>query len=296
MTDFIQVYRPLIDLFLLNCGFAFSQYIVLRAGVFSIGTAGLAALGAYTAAILFQRYGVDFHVALAVSTMIGTLAALLLAVPLARLRGAYQAIATLAFVQIVSSVALIWSSMTGGPMGLINIPRMSTTLTLFIAVCVVAILLLSLSSTRLGLAIDAVRQDETVAGSLGVSVYGVHMLAFGISGAIAGLFGGLEAMYIYTIDPGHYTFHFLTAALAFVVIGGRKSVFGPIAGAAIMTSLPEIARPLADNRLLLNGALIMLVIAYLPHGVVDSLVLHFKRRASRVAARKAETVNDSPST
>ena len=294
MTEFFQVYRPLFDLFLLNCGFAFSQYIVLRAGVFSIATAGLAALGAYSSAILFQRYGVNFYLALVFSTALGATAALLLSVPLARLRGAYQAIATLAFVQIVSSVALIWTSMTGGPQGLVNIPRMSTTLILIIAVVTVTLLLVSLSATRLGLALDAARQDETVAGSLGVSVNKLHMLAFGMSGAIAGLFGGLEVFYIYTIDPLHHTFHFLTAALAFVVIGGRKSVFGPIVGAAIMTSLPEIARPFAENRLLLTGALIMLVVAFLPRGVVDETILIFKRRTSRQLLQEKEAVRDAP--
>jgi len=106
MIEFLRSYAPLLDIFLMNCGFAFSQYVVLRSGVFSVATAGFAGLGAYTAGILAARHGFGPWVALPAATLVGLAAGILLSLPLARLRGAYQAIASLAFVQIVVALAL----------------------------------------------------------------------------------------------------------------------------------------------------------------------------------------------
>jgi branched-chain amino acid transport system permease protein len=284
MIEFLSSYGPLLDIFLLNCGFAFSQYIALRAGIFSVATAGFAGLGAYTAGILAVKFGFGLLPSLAMATLVGLAAGVILAIPLARLRGAYQAIATLAFVQIVVAVLLNAESITGGAMGFNDIPRLVGPWTLLFWVAVVTYLMISLSVTRIGRAFDLIRQDEVLAASLGTPVAAYHILGFALSGAIAGLFGGLQAFYIFSIEPNQYGFPFLTAALAFVVLGGRKSVAGPLIGAAILTILPELVRPLAENRLLLNGALLMLAMAFLPHGIADGLILRYRKR--RIARRE----------
>lgn len=281
MIEFAYAYQPLFDIFLLNCGFAFSQYIVLRAGVFSLATAGLASIGGFATAILVVRHGVDPLVALPVATVTGCAAALLLSLPLARLRGVYQAIATLASVQVVLAVMLYAEDITGGAFGIANIPRWTSTWILLLVVAAIGVLLARFNATTLGATIDAVRQDESVAGSLGIDVSRIHILAFGISGALAGLFGGLESLYVSSIDPFHYGFNLVTAVLAFVVLGGRQSVFGPVVGALVMTVLPEVARPLADNRLLVNGAMLMLIIVFMPRGVVDGTLIRLRRHRLR---------------
>jgi branched-chain amino acid transport system permease protein len=99
MIDFVLSYLPLLNLIILNCGLALSQYVVLRAGVFSVATAGLASIGAYTAGLLILRAGVPALVAVFGGALTGMIAALILSVPLARLRGVFQAIATVAMVQ-----------------------------------------------------------------------------------------------------------------------------------------------------------------------------------------------------
>jgi branched-chain amino acid transport system permease protein len=129
----------------------------------------------------------------------------------------------------------------------------------------------AISLSRVGRAFDAIRQDEVVARSLGISVTSHHTLAFALSGGIAGLFGGLEAFRSYTLLPSHFGFEFVVAALSYVVLGGRRSALGPIVGAAILLALPEIARPLADYRMAVYGAILMLVMAFMPRGVVDTL-------------------------
>jgi branched-chain amino acid transport system permease protein len=283
MIDLFIAYRPLVDLFLLHTGYALGQYIVLRAGVFSVANAGLSAIGAYLAAWLTLKTGLHPWLSLAAGTVAGTLVALLLSWPLARLRGVYQAIATLAFVQVVLSLNIYAEPITGGALGLNNIPKAVGTWTLLIAAAATIYFMLAISATRIGRAFDAIRQDEAVASSLGVNVTYYQALAFAISGAVAGLFGGLEAFHGYALTPNQFGFSFLVAALSYVVLGGRRSVWGPVVGAAVLVALPEIARPLAENRMLIYGALLMLVIAYLPRGVVDTLIEQVQKR--RIARR-----------
>jgi branched-chain amino acid transport system permease protein len=238
----------------------------------------MASIGAYAAAILTTRMGWHYLASLAAALVLGAAVGLLLSWPLARLRGVFQAIATLAFVQVVMAFALYSDNLTGGAMGLNAIPTLVGTVETLIALVLVVYLMTAISATRLGRAFEAIRQNEAVASSLGVSVNFHQALAFAISGAIAGLFGGLEAFQSFTLFPATFGFPAVIAALSYVVLGGRRSVAGPIVGAAILLALPEISRPLADYRMALYGAILMLVIAFLPRGIVDTGLLALRRR------------------
>ena len=243
MTDVFQVYRPLIDLFLLHVGYALSQYIVLRAGMFSVANAAFAAIGAYAAAVLATKHGVPTLPAIAVAAALPTIVALVLSLPLARLRGVYQAIATLAFVQVVVSLNLYAETLTGGAMGLNGIPKTVGTLELLLAASGAFYIIWAMNRTRIGRAFEAVRQNEAMAASLGVSVAFHQRLAFAVSAALAGLFGGLQAFHGYTLEPNEFGFSFLVAILSYVVLGGRRSVFGPVVGTAALIAIPGNRAP-----------------------------------------------------
>ncbi len=289
MSDFYAAYRPLIDLFLLHVGYAFSQAIVLRAGVFSVATAGLAAIGAYAAAILGVTYHLNPWLAIVAGCAAGTIVALILSWPLARLRGVYQAIATLAFVQIVASLNLYAEPLTGGAMGFNNIPKLVDTPVLLLAVAILVYFMFAIGSTRVGRAFEAIRQDEAMAASLGVSVTSYQALAFALSGAMAGLFGGLDAFHSYALEPNQFGFSLLVVILSYVVLGGRRSTIGPIVGTAFLIAILEIARPLAENRILVYGVLLVLIINYLPRGLADALIeVVRRRRMARLQAAVAE--------
>lgn len=288
MKDLVFAYKPLFDLILLNCGFAFSQSVVLRAGVFSVGTAGFAALGAYAATLLVQRWAFGLVASLAGALAIGLFAALILSIPLARLRGVYQAIATLAFVQIIGAVLLFAEDLTRGAMGIHGIPQLVDTHHLLIVIAATVYLLWAIDRSWTGRAFNAIRQDETVAMALGISVPVHHAVAFALSGAIGGLFGGMQALYVFSIEPGMYGFTLLVAVLTFVILGGRGTILGPVVGAAFLTLLPEIARPLAEWRMLVYGALLMLVITFLPHGIYDTLIIALRRRRRKGLAEEAK--------
>jgi len=286
MSEFFLTYQPLLDLILIGSGYAFSQYLFLRAGSFSVATAGLAAVGAYAAAWLVMKAGGGIIVGAIGGTAAGALLSSLLAIPLAKLRGVYQAIATIAFVEIVSSLVLFAESITGGAMGLNGIPKLVDTWQLVVAVAAVLYMLHVLGTTSLGRAWDAIREDEAVAVSLGVHVAKYRYIAFAVSGAISGLFGALEALHGYALSPQQFGFPLLVAALSYVVLGGRRSPLGPFVGAALLIILPEVSRGFADMRMLVYGVLLVCVITFMPKGVVDTLLERVSRRKSRVHQSK----------
>src|SRR5262249_51353750 len=133
---------------------------------------------------------------------------------------------------------------------------------------------------------DAIRQDYTVAGSLGISITAYFRYAFAMSGGLGALGGCLLAFNTYSVQPEVFGFPLLVSAIAAVVLGGRASVAGPAVGTIFLMVLPEIARPLADERLLVQGVLLIVVIIYLPKGIVDSLL----QRHRPVMVRRLSTV------
>lgn len=295
MINFFYTYQSLVDHILVYALLAMSQYVVLRAGVFSLGTAGFAALGAYGCALLITKGGWHPAAAIAAGTAIGTAASALLALPLSRLRGVFQAVATLALVQIVLSGTQNWTRLTNGALGVNGIPRYADTGLLLAVVAVAVALLVAMGRYSIGRAMDVIREDETVAVSLGISVPYHHRIAFILSGALAGLGGAMQATSSYAITPNEFGFNMLVAALAMVVLGGRTTVWGALVGAAILTSLPELFRVFADYRNVVQGLLLMGVIVYLPRGVADTLLGLWRERRlrRRVAAAPASPAGGS---
>ncbi len=294
MTEVLGPYHALFDFFLLNLGYALSQQVVLRAGVFSVATAAFAALGAYCSAILVLRYGASEGTALTASLCLGLIVGLALSLPLARLRGIYQAIATFAFVQIVVALLLYAENLTGGALGINGIPRLVGTWHLAIIVCVVLYFIYTIGNSGIGRAFDAIRQDQSVGAMLGISIRKFHVLAFAISGAIGGLFGGLNSLLVYAIEPAMFGFSFMATVLTFIVLGGRGSIWGALIGTAVLTTLPEVARPFSENRDMAQGILMIVMISCLPNGIYDSVLLkvrqHLAARRERNAQEKKNAI------
>ena len=289
MGSFIATYRPLLDLICIYAVLAFSQYVALRAGLFSLATAGFASIGGYAGAYLLKETALGPVLAGVGATLCGVAAGLFLSMPLARLRGAFQAIATIGFVQIMVSLALFAAPITGGALGLNAIPKVASSGLLVAVVSILMALLAVINRGGIGRAFDAIRQDYTVAASLGISINKYFRYAFALSGAIGALGGCLLAFNTYSIQPDLFGFPLLVFAIAAVILGGRSSVAGPLVGTLFLMVLPELARPLADERLLLQGALLIVVIIYWPRGIVDSLVQRWRDRA---AASKPEARQD----
>ena len=117
-----------------------------------------------------------------------------------------------------------------------------------------------------------------MAAVLGVSIRKYQSLAFTVSGAIAGLYGGLESLHSYSLTPGQYGFNLVVTVLAYVVLGGRRTVIGPLVGVAFLSLLPELSRPMAEYRPLVTGLIMIAVMSYLPMGLADTAIFMIRRR------------------
>lgn len=287
MIDFFYANQPVFNFFLLTLGFSYSQQIVLRSGVFSLASAAFAAMGAYACAYAVVRLGVPVIGGVFFGVLLGGFISFLVSIPLARLRGVYQAIATLALVEVVVALALYAEPITGGVVGFNNIPKKIGTLEILVANIVVIYLMYAMNISRIGRAFDALRQDEYVAASLGVSTRNVHALAFIASGVIGGLFGALQSMHSYNVEPHQFGFGFMVTTLAAIVVGGRRTLLGPIVGSAIVVLLPELARPLAEYRQILVGAVLVLVVLFAPQGLGDSFLNWLRHRRVQAAPSPA---------
>jgi len=208
MIEFLRSYAPLLDIFLMNCGFAFSQYVVLRSGVFSVATAGFAGLGAYTAGILAARHGLapGSHCRLQRSS--GSPPAF--SSP-CRSRGCAAPIKRLHPSPSCRS-SWHWRSMrkdiTGGAMGLNDIPRLVGTWQLLFWVALITYLMVSLNATRIaGPSIDPPGRIVCRVSRHAGAAY--HILSFALSGAIGRHVRSAPAFYIFSIEPNQYGFRSL---------------------------------------------------------------------------------------
>lgn len=279
MIDFLSSYASLLDLILFNTLLALSQHVVLRAGVFSLSTAAFTSLGAYAVALSITKTGLSMPLALLLATATGAVLSAVVALPLSRIRGVYQALATLALVQIVLSITLNATSITNGSQGIFLAKAVNTNHLLGV-VALVMLFLWGMGSCSIGRAFDVIREDETVAVSLGISVKKHHMIAFVVSGAIAGLAGGLHAGNSYSITPNEFGFQMVVGVLAMVVLGGSTSIWGALAGAIVLSGLPELFRVFADYRMAMQGLLLTVCIIYIPRGLAHSIIAKLKLRKS----------------
>jgi branched-chain amino acid transport system permease protein len=287
VTAFYAAYSTLILFAGVAALLGLSIYVTLMAGQLSLGNAALAAIGGYTAAILTKTYQVPLWPAVLAGAALATAVAVLIGIPCLRLRGIYLAIATLAFGEVVR-VAALNLPITGGALGLVGIAPLVSFPHVYGALTVAAVFFYRLERSRTGRALAAIREDEAAAQAMGIRVTAYKVLAFSIAGFLAGLAGGLAVHFTYLINPAQASFGEAVTILTYAVFGGTGSFAGPILGGMALTVLPEALRFLKEYRLLLDGAILVLVTTYLPNGVLDPAL--WGRLGSATAARLAPIV------
>ncbi len=258
--------------------------IVGVAGLLFLGHAAFYAIGAYSYALLNQYFGVGFWVALPIGGLIAALSGVALAFPVLRLRGDYLAIVTLGFGEIVRLVLENWSSLTGGPSGVSNIPRpglMGAQLTvaeanIYIYYIVLALALITiiavtrLKDSRIGRALQALREDEIACEAMGIDRVGVKVMAFGLGTAWAGFAGVIFAAKTTFINPASFTFFESAIILSIVVLGGMGSNLGVILGSAFLVLLPEYMRAFSEYRMILFAVAMVLMMVFRPQGLIPA--------------------------
>ncbi|WP_026482080.1 ABC transporter permease subunit [Agromyces subbeticus] len=284
------------------------------AGQVSLGQAAFFAIGAYTHAILLQKFEQPALVAAVGGVVAAMLAALLVGLPMLRLRGHYLALATLGLGFIVMIAVREWD-FTGRTTGIygygrpevFGIPIDNNGLFFwFVApfVLIGLVLALNLTRSRAGRALSSVNDSELAAESLGVNTYALRVKVFTLSAGFAGLGGVFYAYQVQIVSPQVAEFHVSVELLLMVVIGGLGSVWGAIAGAFIVELLSEGLRELipaiipgatGEVQLIGYGLVLILVIILLPGGlyqVVKTAWAAIRRRMGKRADAASRPVPD----
>lgn len=274
LDQFWLVYGSVVHFALLASALGLSIYVTLRTGLLSLANAGFMAIGAYTGALLTIHTDAPFLVAILAGGLAAGLVALLLGLPVLRLSDVYLAISTIGFGEIIrilllNADRLLGRQLVGGAQGLTNIPRKTELWHLVLFLLVLLFLFERLNRSRIGRALDAIRQDANVAATMGIPVVRYRAFAFVLGALIAGAAGVLSAHYSFFISPADFGFSSAVRILTFAILGGYGHWLGPIVGAFILTFLPELLRFLDEYRPVVNGIILMLAIIYLPHGLVD---------------------------
>jgi branched-chain amino acid transport system permease protein len=225
---------------------AYSFFLPFKTGQVSLGQAGFMAIGAYASAILTQKFGIPFSVALVFGGVVAGIVGIAVGFPALRIRGIYLLLLTLGFSEIVSVIALSWDYV-GGAQGFRNISFNPYTLEYVIAVILVLLLFSArLESSSLGRAMDSIHQDESAAEVMGIDVVWIKLWAFGLGAAIAGLAGALYAHHATYMDSNTFNIMLGVEILVFVVVGGGSTFWGPLVGTAVLSAIPEFLRALRD--------------------------------------------------
>ncbi len=249
------------------------QFLLATGGMTSFGHAAYFGVGAYAAA-LAVRAGLPMLAAVAIAPLAAGIAAIVFGWFCVRLGGVYMAMLTLAFAQIVWSIAFQWESVTGGSNGIVGIwPATwlaSRTAFYYFALAVVAIaafVLIRVTHSPFGLALRGVRDSPLRAAALGIDVVGVRWRAFALAGVFAGIAGGLFAFSKGSISPESLAIPRSVDAIVMVLLGGLNALFGPLLGAGAFTWLADsLARGTEYWRALL-GTLILAIVLLFPTGI-----------------------------
>lgn len=263
------------------------------AGQISIGHAAFFGLGAYTSAVLTAKLGFHPWGAFFLGILLSSCIALIIGIPSLKLKGHYLAMATLGFGEITYIVFNELTDITGGPSGIGDIPKislagytMNTDIKYYFFVWAFLLLVLTLSlnliHSRIGRALRSIHDSEVAANAMGVNTSKLKIQVFMISAIFGSVAGSLYTHYVTFVSPSSFSLFFSILLVMMVVIGGMHSVWGALIGAALLTILPEFLRALKDFEIFVYGAILLLIMIFLPRGLIGGLEYLFNRLIKKV--------------
>ncbi|RMI35607.1 ABC transporter permease [Nocardia stercoris] len=249
------------------------------AGQLVIGQAGPIAIGAYTSAVLTVGHGWSFLPAVVAAGVLAAVLSSVLAAPLWRLGGHYVAIATLGIGIVTVALIRIWEPVTRGSYGIFGIPaprlfgiEFDTSRALFrldlVFLGLTLLVVLAVTRSRLGLVLRAVGADETAARAAGIRARDYKALAFAVAAFFSGIGGALLAHQYGYIDPTVFNLPMSLLAVTILVLGGTASPYGAVLGSVVLIGLPEALRLAPSARILLYGAVLLVIIRFRPQGLL----------------------------
>jgi branched-chain amino acid transport system permease protein len=286
------------------------------AGEISLGHAGLFGTGAYVSGVLAKGGMVDPLSAIALGALGAGAVGLMLSYPAGRVREVYLAMMTLGFGMVFYELIREWQDVTGGVMGLSGVPSVVLrNLTLFgvrvdagnylrfvlVVTLVLLLILRNVSQSRLGRAMVAVQANAVAAASLGISPAATKRLAYGISGAVAGLAGALYAHLVGYLGPDSFGLGRSIEVLVISIVGGLGSIAGQVLSAIAFTILPERLQAFAEYQFIVYGLILACTLVVMPKGIAGLLLpaprfirAGSRRRAEVAAAAGGPAGGDTP--
>ncbi|MBC2714259.1 MAG: branched-chain amino acid ABC transporter permease [Desulfobacteraceae bacterium] len=282
------------------------------AGQISIGHGAFIAIGAYTSGILTAKFAWSPWLAMLCGVLIVIVIAFCLGIPALRLKGHYLAMATLGFASIVHIVAVAAVDLTGGPSGIVNIPRLdlfgyvlsSDKQYFYFSWSVVALsiyIAFNLINSRVGRGLQAIHGSEDAASSLGINITSYKVQVFILSAVFASISGSLYAYYMNYIDPGPFDVMHSVLLVTMVAVGGLHNIWGALIGAIFLSLLPEFLSFLSDYLQVLGieyqpdydtlvyGGILLIIMLFLPEGIFNGLssIIQFIRSSFRKFSGRA---------
>ncbi|MGB3211796.1 MAG: branched-chain amino acid ABC transporter permease [Desulforhopalus sp.] len=277
------------------------------AGVLPLGHAAFVGIGAYSSTILFLQYGISPWIGMLVGGVIATFAGILIGLPTFKMRGAYFALATIAFAEgfrvIVENVDFIGPLNINGPRGL-QIPPLDTGLANFmfaskepyyyiilIMLIMVLFLTYAISRSKLGYYLNAGGEEPEAAMALGVNVARAKLIAMAMSSFLTALAGTFYAQFTLYIHPKSIISLDLSFEIAFIaLIGGRGSIAGPVLGALLLRPVGDFSRiyfgdTLPGMHLVIFGLVLILVMHYQPRGLQEPLTRVYHKVVKRITQK-----------
>jgi len=267
------------------------------AGQISLGHAAFYGIGAYCSGLLCVKAGWSPWLALVAAMMVSGGVAFVMGQPILRLRGHYLAMATLAFGIIIYIFFEAAVNLTGGPSGFGSIPRLTigdwkikggVEFFYLVWLCVLAALVLSLNivHSRVGRALRSIHGSEQASSAMGVNTSKYKVQIFVLSACLASLAGSLYAHYVTFIGPSSFDFKFSVTLVTMVAVGGMSNLWGALAGTAILRFLPEVLGHFEDYHLLIYGGILIVILMYMPEGLVLGLAHGIQKLIAALRSRK----------
>ncbi|SFJ25670.1 branched-chain amino acid ABC transporter permease [Thermoflavimicrobium dichotomicum] len=291
LTDNSYYLNMLIMIFIWTIAVSGMNMIAGYAGQLSLAHAGFFGMGAYTLGLLMAKAQMSFLVSLVMAVALTGIVGAVVGMISLRLKGHYFAIFSLCMGVIISLVIEKWESLTEGVRGLLGIPipkigsfEFSTVTSQYYLILFFLVLAMFVNrqivQSLVGRTFISIRNSEELAEALGINVMQSKILAFVHSTVLAGLAGALYAGYLRFLGPEVASIEHAFEMLLYLLVGGISTLWGPLVGTALVMAMMQLLQSWQDYRMIIFGPILVLIVMFLPHGIMGALArLKMKRQS-----------------
>jgi branched-chain amino acid transport system permease protein len=263
-------------------------------GQINFGHALFFGVGAYGTAILSREVGMPPWASIPLGAICAVGAGLVVGIPCLRLRGTYLALTTLAFPIILLGIIFAAPGLTGGELGLSGLPRLAqsrvaTYYTVVIVMLVLVMIMWKITDSKMGIIFHAIREDELAVKASGINTTKYKLMAFCLSGFFAGIAGGMYALFMRIAGPSTLEVNMSFQVVIMSVFGGMVTIWGPVGAVFILFPLLELFRFLPEFRQLMFAMVILLILLYMPGGLLPWIRSKIENECPRCKIRNYAT-------